>query len=546
MRYNIQTSTIRFRIVVILLITLISLNSYAQQESDYSIYADSLSECIISQNYQKGIEYIRILQAADTLSPGTLLDCIDCYERLEKYEECITFCESWLKSHPNCHLLLFDAAFGECYYMLDNNDKAIDYLGDYIDEMEAQNFQIQSYYYGLLANSLYASHLYKFAEETYEKYFDIAVAEDNLTRSTIYMSKYKDSYGKKLYNYAYNFFFQGKEKEGLEQLKLSKECGNKKAIDDYKILSSCPTFAKDFQFKRSVINEFTSNLEKLDAYDSLSYDNPSAFWYEIQEQNPSYKELNLALNKSKRPGTLKTALSQLNTNKTLIENGLVLCKPFTVSEMEKSLEHNLCGDKTFLKELRVYPAESVNAFATPFGEIYLTSGLVYRYHFNKEMLLGVCAHEASHYICQHSVVGLWKQAKKEKKNEMWAGIAVGLNTLAHGVSAMYGASNGVQYDDKYWDNVSQINNNLMQGFKEDAYYFQFKYGRSQEIESDIIAYRFLEHIGVGGYAYIMALQLLGNGDSYVQANKNSDHPTINFRVGLLKYLYNKEHTAMSK
>lgn len=546
MRYNIQTSTIRFRIVVILLITLISLNSYAQQESDYSIYADSLSECIISQNYQKGIEYIRILQAADTLSPGTLLDCIDCYERLEKYEECITFCESWLKSHPNCHLLLFDAAFGECYYMLDDNDKAIDYLGDYIDEMEAQNFQIQSYYYGLLANSLYASHLYKFAEETYEKYFDIAVAEDNLTRSTIYMSKYKDSYGKKLYNYAYNFFFQGKEKEGLEQLKLSKECGNKKAIDDYKILSSCPTFAKDFQFKRSVINEFTSNLEKLDAYDSLSYDNPSAFWYEIQEQNPSYKELNLALNKSKRPGTLKTALSQLNTNKTLIENGLVLCKPFTVSEMEKSLEHNLCGDKTFLKELRVYPAESVNAFATPFGEIYLTSGLVYRYHFNKEMLLGVCAHEASHYICQHSVVGLWKQAKKEKKNEMWAGIAVGLNTLAHGVSAMYGASNGVQYDDKYWDNVSQINNNLMQGFKEDAYYFQFKYGRSQEIESDIIAYRFLEHIGVGGYAYIMALQLLGDGDSYVQANKNSDHPTINFRVGLLKYLYNKEHTAMSK
>lgn len=540
---NLQTPWIIIRLTVLSLISVMSVNSFAQKEFNYDTYIQDLRECIETQDYQRGIECIEILEKADTLSPETLLDCIDCYERIDKYRECIDFCKNWLENHPNCNLLLFDAALGECYYVLGDYTNSVDHLGVYIEEMEEQDFTVSSYYYGLFANSLHDLHCYEKAGEMYEKYFDISVKEEQLTRSSIYLSKYKESHGKKLYNYAYNFFFQGEEKEGLEQLQLAKDCGNEAAIEDYKRLSSCPTFATDFQYKNSIINDFKTKLDQLDTYDNLSYYNPSAFWFEIQTENTSYKELNTALNKQKRPGTLSTALSQLNSNKSLVENGLYLCKPFDVGDLEKTLESTLCGNKSFLKELRVYPAEYANAFATPFGEIYLTTGLVHKFHFKKEMLLGVCAHEATHYICQHSVVALWKQAKKEKKNEILAGIAVGLNTLAQGAAAIYGASNGVQYDDSYWENVKEINNNLVQSFQDDTYYFQFKYGRSQELESDIVAYRFLEHIGIGGYAYIMALQLLGDGESYVKAEKDSDHPTINFRVGLLKYLFNKEHMA---
>ena len=48
-------------------------------------------------------------------------------------------------------------------------------------------------------------------------------------------------------------------------------------------------------------------------------------------------------------------------------------------------------------------------------------------------------------------------------------------------------------------------------------------------------------MGIGGYAYIMALQLLGDGNGYLQTSKDSDHPTNAFRIGLLKYLYAQEH-----
>ncbi len=129
----------------------------------------------------------------------------------------------------------------------------------------------------------------------------------------------------------------------------------------------------------------------------------------------------------------------------------------------------------------------------------------------------------------------------EKRNQVWGEIAAGLNTAANAAVAFYGASNGVSYEQDYWDDVNKINNGLMYGFKKDAYYYKFKYERRQELESDIVAYRFCEAIGIGGYAYIMALQLLDGEGMYMKVEKTADHPSNAFRIGLLKHLWNKEH-----
>ena len=83
--------------------------------------------------------------------------------------------------------------------------------------------------------------------------------------------------------------------------------------------------------------------------------------------------------------------------------------------------------------------------------------------------------------------------------------------------------------------------NLYTAISASAFYFQFKYSRAQEIESDLMAYRFCEAVGIGGYAYIMALQLLGENDLYMKADKTADHPTLSHRVAFLKWLYNSEH-----
>ena len=48
-------------------------------------------------------------------------------------------------------------------------------------------------------------------------------------------------------------------------------------------------------------------------------------------------------------------------------------------------------------------------------------------------------------------------------------------------------------------------------------------------------------MGIGGYVYIMALQLLGDEKGTMVSAKDSDHPTNAYRIGLLKYLYAQEH-----
>lgn len=58
-----------------------------------------------------------------------------------------------------------------------------------------------------------------------------------------------------------------------------------------------------------------------------------------------------------------------------------------------------------------------------------------------------------------------------------------------------------------------------------------------------MAYRFCESIGLGGYAYIIALELLGNRQGYLKPDKTSDHPTNTYRIGLLKHLYSLEHNV---
>ena len=66
--------------------------------------------------------------------------------------------------------------------------------------------------------------------------------------------------------------------------------------------------------------------------------------------------------------------------------------------------------------------------------------------------------------------------------------------------------------------------------------FHYKYDREQEIEADIVAYRFLEWIGIDPAEFIMALERTNLDNLTGAGEKDSDHPSTEFRVGLLKQL----------
>lgn len=141
-------------------------------------------------------------------------------------------------------------------------------------------------------------------------------------------------------------------------------------------------------------------------------------------------------------------------------------------------------------------------------------------------------------------MGIWKQYEKEKKNEIIGGVAAGLYAATMTATTLYGAYNGVKYDKSHYDNIVLTSTNLFDAIESEAFYFKFKYSRSQEIQSDIMAYRFCEAIGVGGYAYIMALQLLGENDLYMKSEITDEHPTLAFRIALLKYIYQLDNSEI--
>lgn len=146
------------------------------------------------------------------------------------------------------------------------------------------------------------------------------------------------------------------------------------------------------------------------------------------------------------------------------------------------------------------------------------------------MLLGVCAHECAHFLLLHSLVGTYQAVKREFRNNAIAAITAGVNIVANG----YAAGSGVQVD---WENVNQYNFNLAKSAQVDAKRFRYRYSREQEVEVDIIAYRFLQHAGIGGRVFTDFLELIQELDkSEWFYTDESDHPTTKYRINWLNFL----------
>lgn len=513
---------------------------------------DSLSMAMSARNYEKAYQFALQLNQRDYLADSTLFDCADCMTYVEKYEECLDFCSKWEERFPeNGYNTMFAPIKAECYFYKQDYKTTAKYLSQYETHLKESNQELSRYYAGLYSTSLYKLYQYKEADLVYDLYFRKTLSDEGLQMSEVHLSKNRDHLGAKLYDYAYNSFFMGDESKGMDLLYLSSKCGFKWAQQDYAHLSNCATVMMDMDIKQKYINQFVGYIESYDfryPHSSNSNENiAEEFWSRLLKENTSYLELQTEMSKERKRKMLRKALDEIAYGSADMQYYLkVKCNPYQVSEIETNLLDQLVGDNSHvLSDFRIYPADDPNAFATPYGHIYLTSGLVLKYHLNDNLLLGVCAHEMTHSVCQHSLVNLWKQYEKERKNEIIGGIAAGLYAATMAATAAYGASNGVTYDQSFYDGIVQNSTNLYTAISANAFYFQFKYSRTQEIESDLIAYRFCEAIGIGGYAYIMALQLLDETDLYMKADKTADHPTLAYRVAFLKWLYNSEHSKQS-
>ncbi len=284
-------------------------------------------------------------------------------------------------------------------------------------------------------------------------------------------------------------------------------------------------FIPCFSYSINIDKEFEKLIQEYDI-DSLAKkaDNVNEFWNIVVTNNPRFAYLFKALNDSTH--LAKKAYRKVHENDE--ENELYIQNISSISDYDDILEklQNDLGDYAKFN-MYVIDMGEINASADYEGNMLLDKNLLIDDDFTYEMLLGICAHETAHYILQHVLAAEYKIAKQDRKNKIIAGISAGLDATSAMAAAVIG---GVKSD-----GLEERLDNYIESAQKDTERFKYKYSREQEIEADIIAFRFLDFIGIGGDKYIEALEIIKQ-KTVDFSSSESDHPSTQFRINILKYM----------
>ena len=146
-------------------------------------------------------------------------------------------------------------------------------------------------------------------------------------------------------------------------------------------------------------------------------------------------------------------------------------------------------------------AETINAFALPGGQIFITYALFSKLE-NEDQLAGVLAHEIVHVFGRHSAE---RMAKQGLTQGILSGVAVGFDpSTAQGAAAIANVLN-------------------------------LKYGRNDELESDALGVRLLINAGYNANALIDVMKILeeASGPNRVP-ERMSTHPDPGNRIEKIK------------
>ena len=145
---------------------------------------------------------------------------------------------------------------------------------------------------------------------------------------------------------------------------------------------------------------------------------------------------------------------------------------------------------------------TVNAFAMPGGQIFITAGLLKRLD-SEDQVAGVLGHEVGHVVARHS-------AQQMAKQDLTSGLV--------GAAGVLGGDMGsAQY--------AQMIGNMV----------NMKYGREDELESDDLGVRFMLQAGYEPTALISVMEILAEASGgSSQPEFASTHPSSENRIQQIK------------
>lgn len=154
--------------------------------------------------------------------------------------------------------------------------------------------------------------------------------------------------------------------------------------------------------------------------------------------------------------------------------------------------------------------QTVNAFALPGGQIFITAGLLGRLK-SEDQLAGVLGHEIGHVIHRHS-------AQQMAQSDFYQGLVGAVATATTDPYSGMGGGQIAQY-------VAQIQ--------------QMKFGRKDELQSDEFGVKYMIQAGYNPEAMIQVMEILAEASGGAQRDEfMSSHPSPENRIAKIK-----EHIA---
>ena len=168
-----------------------------------------------------------------------------------------------------------------------------------------------------------------------------------------------------------------------------------------------------------------------------------------------------------------------------------------------------------------------NAFIFPNGSLIITTGLLSTIN-SEEELIGVMAHEISHFVLDHSAINLNKAIQRQKNADFWAGFV----TTLVAVGEIYAASK-----DNYYMPGALTYSTAILSYSIAASFTErlgLKYSKQQELDADKCAVELMKYIKVDHTALASVLfkikhycLLTGN---YFAISGGGTHPNIDDRI----------------
>ena len=275
--------------------------------------------------------------------------------------------------------------------------------------------------------------------------------------------------------------------------------------------------------------KIANELDVLKYLPSNSDGKQITFWQAIVDNNDDFKTI---MSKFDNPsGLAKQALEKTQEKTTLIMSMNMSYDSNIEGEFNEILHEEMFGDKTYYPNItfRLLINNEFNAFTTPDGFIYLNSGVIDKTKPKIMMVYAVLAHEVAHYLLKHALIHEYMALKKERANN----IAAALATIGLGVANIAAASGGAIVDS---ETQKKSYDGIVEGAKEWSEAYYYRYGREEELIADIVAYRFLEWIGVDPDIYLTTLEKVTGGWVGRETDRYDDHPSAIDRIEILKAL----------